>query len=85
MPINIVKGDAAPLWSACVDRFLDDIRVPSAAAQHAAHIWLTQRSHRDLLLEAAAAAASPAGWRRRSRSCPSCRAAFTRTEVRSTC
>jgi ATP-dependent helicase/DNAse subunit B len=61
MPINIVKGDAAPLWSACVDRFLDDIRVPSAAAQHAAHIWLTQRSHRDLLLEAAAGRGIP-GW-----------------------
>ncbi|MBR9990560.1 MAG: PD-(D/E)XK nuclease family protein [Gemmatimonadetes bacterium] len=61
MPINIVKGDAAPLWDACVDRFLDDVRESPQTAQHFAHIWLTQRSQRDMLLEAAAARGI-AGW-----------------------
>jgi hypothetical protein len=61
MPISIVKGDAAPLWNVCVDRFLDDIRTTPRPAQHSGHLWLTQRSQRDLLLEAAAARGIP-GW-----------------------
>lgn len=55
MPISIVKGDAAPLWKTCVERFLSDTEASDHPMRHGAHLWLTQRSQRDLLLEAAAA------------------------------
>lgn len=55
MPISIVKGDAAALWSTCVERFLTDAAASEPPARHGAHLWLTQRSQRDLLLETAAA------------------------------
>ena len=67
MPITIIKGDAGPLWDSCVDRFLGDVAGStgpashSAQARHAAHLWLTQRSQRDLLLETAVARGVP-GW-----------------------
>ncbi|HEX2166720.1 MAG TPA: hypothetical protein VHG09_05720, partial [Longimicrobiales bacterium] len=61
MPISIVKGDAAPLWNACVDRFLTEASASQHTARHSAHLWLTQRSQRDLLLESAAARGVP-GW-----------------------
>lgn len=54
MPITVVKGDAAPLWDTCVERFLADVGHSDEPARHTAHLWLTQRSQRDLLLEAAA-------------------------------
>ena len=61
MPVNVVKGDAAPLWSTCVARFLSDARTSPGTTRHPAHVWLTQRSQRDLLLESAAASGHP-GW-----------------------
>jgi hypothetical protein len=61
MPTSIMKGDAAPLWAACVHRFLTDVGASGGATRHTAHLWLTQRSQRDLLLEAAAARGIP-GW-----------------------
>ncbi|HSJ30597.1 MAG TPA: PD-(D/E)XK nuclease family protein [Longimicrobiales bacterium] len=61
MPVTVVKGDAAPLWSACIARFSADGRTSPGTTRHTAHIWLTQRSQRDLLLESAAASGHP-GW-----------------------
>lgn len=59
--IRIIKGAAAPLWNLCVERFLTDLVDGAGVTEHGAHLWLTQRSQRDLLLEAAAARGIP-GW-----------------------
>jgi RecB family exonuclease len=54
MPLHLVRTSSnRVLWHACADRFLTEAAA-SQVTRHHAHIWLTHRLHRDLLLEAAA-------------------------------
>ncbi len=63
MPLNVVRASAAaPLWEACVDRFLAEAAAPVKAGTGArAWIWLNHRNLRDLLFEAAHERGLP-GW-----------------------
>jgi len=65
LPLQLVTApDTHALWQRCLDAFLDDLEAGAPArgrAAHAAHLWLTQRAQRDLLLEAARARGI-AGW-----------------------
>ena len=63
MPLNVVRAPAAaPLWEACVDRFLAEAGSPAEAETGAsAWIWLNHRNLRDLLFEAAHERGLP-GW-----------------------
>ena len=63
MPLNVVRAPAAaPLWEACVDRFLAGAAAPAEAGAGAgAWIWLNHRNLRDLLFEAAHERGLP-GW-----------------------
>lgn len=63
MPLNVVRAPAAaPLWEACVDRFLAEAASPAEAGTGAsAWIWLNHRNLRDLLFEAAHERGLP-GW-----------------------
>ncbi|WP_428277963.1 PD-(D/E)XK nuclease family protein [Candidatus Palauibacter sp.] len=63
MPLNVVRAPAAaPLWEACVDRFLAGAASPAEAGTGAsAWIWLNHRNLRDLLFEAAHERGLP-GW-----------------------
>jgi hypothetical protein len=54
MPLHLVRTSSNHvLWRSCADRFLSEAAA-SQVTRHHAHIWLTHRLHRDLLLEAAA-------------------------------
>lgn len=63
MPLNVVRAPAAaPLWEACVDRFLAEAATPAeAGAGSRAWIWLNNAHLRDLLYEASHARGHP-GW-----------------------
>lgn len=63
MPLNVVRAAAAaPLWTACVDRFLAGAASPAEeGAGGRAWIWLNHRNLRDLLFEAAHERGLP-GW-----------------------
>ena len=63
MPLNVVRAPAAaPLWGACVERFLAAGASPAEGGAAArAWIWLNHRSLRDLLFEAAHERGLP-GW-----------------------
>lgn len=63
VPLNIVRAPAAaPLWAACVDRFLAEADSPAEAGTGAAAwIWLNHRNLRDLLFEEAYERGIP-GW-----------------------
>ncbi len=62
MPLTVVRSASnASLWQACVSRFLDELGHSSNPTEHAAHLWLTHRAQRDLLLEAAERREIP-GW-----------------------
>ena len=63
MPLNVVRAPAAaPLWEACVDRFLAEAGSPAEAETGvSAWIWLNHRNLRDLLFQAAHERGLP-GW-----------------------
>src|SRR5687767_13855438 len=54
MPLHLVRTPSnRVLWQSCADRFLTEVNT-SQVIRHNAHIWLTHRLHRDLLLNEAA-------------------------------
>jgi hypothetical protein len=54
MPLHLVRTwSNRVLWQSCADRFLAEAAA-SQVTRHHAHIWLTHRLHRDLLLQQAA-------------------------------
>ena len=62
MPIRIVRSRSnLALWTACRDRFLDEIGEVRGPTGFASHIWLAHRLQRDALFEAAADRGLP-GW-----------------------
>ncbi len=62
MPLKLIRApDIATLWDTCADRFLDAVGDNAGPSGFAAHLWVTHRNQRDLLLERAAAR-GVAGW-----------------------
>ncbi|WP_419164925.1 PD-(D/E)XK nuclease family protein [Candidatus Palauibacter sp.] len=63
VPLTLVRAPAAaPLWEACVDRFLTGAAPPTGSGEGpTAWIWLNHRNLRDLLYEAAQERGHP-GW-----------------------
>lgn len=62
MPLTILtSADNPALWTRCVRSFLDELDGATGPERFPAHLWLTQRAHRDGMLDAAAARGLP-GW-----------------------
>ena len=62
MPLTLVRSDSnANLWKACVGRFLDELGDARGGTEHGSHLWVTHRTQRNLLLEAAEERKIP-GW-----------------------
>ncbi len=56
MPLKLIRAPSTrTLWDTCVDRFLDEVGDNPGPSGFAAHLWVTHRNQRDLLLERAAA------------------------------
>ena len=62
MPLRLVRSTSnARLWEACVTAFLDEIGERRGPDGFPAHLWLTHRAQRDLLLDSAGRRDLP-GW-----------------------
>ena len=62
MPLRLVRSSSnARLWEACATAFLDEAGERRGPDGFPAHLWLTHRTQRDLLLETAERRALP-GW-----------------------
>ncbi len=62
MPLTLVRSDSnANLWQTCVSRFLDELGEATGGTKYGSHLWVTHRTQRDLLLEAAKEGKLP-GW-----------------------
>jgi RecB family exonuclease len=62
MPLTLVRSDSnANLWQTCVSRFLDELGDARGGTEHESHLWVTHRTQRNLLLEAAEERKIP-GW-----------------------
>ena len=56
MPLQLIRAtDSRTLWDTCADRFLDEVGDNPGPSGFTAHLWITHRNQRDLLLERAAA------------------------------
>ena len=62
MPLHLVRSSSnADLWAACVGRVLDELDEHAGPDGYPSHLWLSHRTQRDLLLEAAGNRGLP-GW-----------------------
>ncbi len=62
MPLHLIRSESnSRLWEACASRFLDELGDRAGPDGFPTHLWLTHRTQRDLLLEAARTRGLP-GW-----------------------